>query len=102
MGKTNITNNQAEYEGVIAGLEVAKAIFRHVDPDADVNVHIADGTDVSVGDVAFTVTCNTRALLKAERLVLNTMQRMSGIATLSSRFAVEVEELPASFRTFLS
>lgn len=80
--------------GVIAGLEVAEAIFKHVDPDAEFNVHITDGTDVSVGDVAFTVTCNTRALLRAERLVLNTMQRMSGIATLSSRFAVEVEELP--------
>ena len=80
--------------GVLAGVELARRIFLHVDPDCTFVVKIADGKDVDCGDVAFLVTCNTRALLKAERLVLNTMQRMSGIATLSSRFAVEVEGLP--------
>lgn len=80
--------------GVIAGVEVAKAIFKKVDPTAVMDVKIQDGTAVSVGDVAFIVECNSQALLKAERLVLNTMQRMSGIATKSNRFVFEVEDLP--------
>lgn len=80
--------------GVIAGVELARKIFKHVDPDAEIDIKILDGQDIDCGDVVFYVTCNTRALLKAERLVLNSMQRMSGIATLSSRFAVEVEGLP--------
>ncbi len=79
--------------GVIAGIEVAKAIFKKVDPNAELDVKIEDGSPVSVGDVAFTVSCNSQALLKAERLVLNTMQRMSGIATKSNRFVFEVEDL---------
>ena len=80
--------------GVLAGVEVAKAIFRHVDPDVTFDERMKDGDDVTMGDVVMTVECNSRGMLMAERLVLNTMQRMSGIATLSSRFAVEVEELP--------
>lgn len=82
--------------GLIAGVEIAQAIFKYVDPMAEVNVHIEDGSDVTVGDIVFTVKSDTRSLLVAERLVLNIMQRMSGIATLSSRFAVEVEELPVT------
>lgn len=81
-------------EGVIAGIEIAEAIFHHVDPSSVLDTRIQDGDDVQYGDVAFYVSCNTQALLKAERLVLNTMQRLSGIATLSSRFAFEVEGLP--------
>jgi nicotinate-nucleotide pyrophosphorylase (carboxylating) len=81
-------------DGVIAGVEVAEAIFRHADPTAEIEVNFSDGSDVGTGDVVFWVTCNTQALLKAERLVLNTMQRLSGIATLSSRFAFEVADLP--------
>lgn len=81
-------------EGVIAGIAVAEAIFRHVDPTSTIDIRIPDGYDIKYGDVAFYVECNTQALLKAERLVLNTMQRLSGIATLSSRFAFEVEGLP--------
>jgi len=78
---------------VIAGVEVAQRIFKRVDEQSEVNVLIEDGSDVSYGDVAFEVECNTQALLKAERLVLNTMQRMTGIATLSNRFKFEVEDL---------
>lgn len=81
-------------EGVIAGIAVAEAIFKHVDPTAVIDIKIADGQDVKYGDEAFYIECNTQALLKAERLVLNTMQRLSGVATLSSRFAFEVEDLP--------
>lgn len=81
-------------EGVIAGVAVAEAIFKHVDPTSTMEVNIKDGDDVKFGDVAFYVECNSQALLKAERLVLNTMQRLSGIATLSARFAFEIEGLP--------
>lgn len=81
-------------DGVLAGVEVARRIFEKVDAKATFQVHKADGSDVSFGDVAFEVECNTRALLMAERLVLNTMQRMSGIATLSNHFHFEVEDLP--------
>lgn len=78
--------------GVIAGVQVAKRIFEIVDPSCSIETFIEDGSDVSIGDIVFTVEMNTQGLLKAERLALNTMQRMSGIATLSNRFAFEVED----------
>jgi len=80
--------------GVLAGVELAEKIFRHLDPTATLTVHKPDGSDVLFGETGFEVEANTRALLQAERLALNTMQRMSGIATLSSRFAFEVGDLP--------
>ncbi len=80
--------------GVIAGMEVAAKVFQTVDPTSTFTPHSQDGHPISYGDIAFEVECNTQALLKAERLVLNTMQRMSGIATLSNRFKFEVEDLP--------
>lgn len=79
--------------GVIAGVEVAKKIFEKIDPTSTFKVFIEDGSDVHIGDVVFEVECNTQALLQAERLSLNIMQRMSGIATLSNRFMFEVEDL---------
>ncbi len=82
--------------GVLAGVEVAKMIFTAVDPTAEFDQRMEDGDLMHVGDEAFFVTCNSRALLQAERLVLNTMQRMSGIATLSNRYAFEVEDLPVT------
>ncbi len=80
--------------GILAGVAVAERIFQKVDPNARFERHMEDGADMSYGDIAFEVTCNSQALLKAERLVLNIMQRMSGIATLSNRFHFEVEDLP--------
>ncbi|MEO0007611.1 MAG: hypothetical protein RJA20_1807 [Bacteroidota bacterium] len=80
--------------GVIAGVELAENILKHLDPAATLTVHKKDGTDVLFGQTAFEVEANTRALLQGERLLLNCMQRMSGIATLSSRFAFEVGDLP--------
>lgn len=80
--------------GVIAGIAVAKRVFERVDPQSVFNQLLNDGDAVSYGDVAFEVECNTRALLLAERVALNTMQRMSGIATLSNHFLFEVEDLP--------
>ena len=79
--------------GVIAGISVAEAIFKHVDPNVRFETKVEDGAPMDFGMIAFHVTCNAQALLKAERLVLNTMQRLSGIATLSNRFAFEVEDL---------
>ncbi|GAB4498938.1 MAG: carboxylating nicotinate-nucleotide diphosphorylase [Saprospiraceae bacterium] len=80
--------------GVLAGVELAEKIFRHLDPTAKMTVHKPDGSDVLFGEIGFEIEANTRALLQAERLTLNAMQRMSGIATLSSRFAFEVGDLP--------
>jgi nicotinate-nucleotide pyrophosphorylase (carboxylating) len=80
--------------GIIAGIELAEAVFRHLDPHCRLEVYYHDGDAVHEGDVAFVVECGTHALLQAERLVLNSMQRMSGIATLTNRFLFEVEDLP--------
>lgn len=80
--------------GLIAGVELAKYIFERVDPSSKVLTNITDGEVVSEGDIVFKVTANTQKLLIAERLVLNCMQRMSGIATLANRFAAEVEHKP--------
>ena len=77
--------------GILAGVAVAEAIFKRVDPTHSIEILKKDGEAVDYGEIAFYVECNTQALLKAERLVLNTMQRMSGIATLSDRFAFEVD-----------
>jgi nicotinate-nucleotide pyrophosphorylase (carboxylating) len=83
-------------DGVIAGVELAKQIFLTLDPNAVFEEIISDGQDIKYGDIVFYVECNTQALLKGERLALNVMQRMSGIASLSSRFAFEVEGLPVT------
>lgn len=80
--------------GVLAGVELAEKIFKMLDPHLQFQILIPDGKDIKNGDIAFEMNCNTRKMLLGERLVLNLMQRMSGIATMSSRFAVEVEDLP--------
>ncbi len=80
--------------GVIAGVELAKMIFEYLNKDVKFEVFKADGSIVHYGDVAFSVTCDSRTILKAERLILNTMQRLSGIATTSSEFAFEISDLP--------
>lgn len=67
--------------GVLAGVGAAKEIFKIIDPKFNVTVFIKDGTVVKVGDIAFIVEGSSQKLLTAERLVLNVMQRMSGIAT---------------------
>ena len=79
--------------GILAGMEVAEAVFKHLDPNSEFKAFLENGASVFEGDIAFEVTCNAQALLKGERLVLNSMQRMSGIATHSRRFADEVEGL---------
>jgi nicotinate-nucleotide pyrophosphorylase (carboxylating) len=81
-------------EGVIAGLSVAAAIFKYLDPNASWECLCSEGDDVVPGQIAARLTGNTRAFLKGERLALNTMQRMSGIATLSHKLAKVVADLP--------
>ena len=67
--------------GVLAGVEVAQAVFAEVDPSLVVDVLMHDGASIKPGDIVLTVSGNARNILTAERLVLNCMQRMSGIAT---------------------
>ncbi len=67
--------------GVLAGVEVASQIFHAFDPTLQISIFINDGTEVKVGDIAFEVEGKIQSLLQTERLMLNIMQRMSGVAT---------------------
>ena len=73
-------------DGIIAGVEFAKMIFKYVDSDLQVETFIEDGTAVKYGDVVFHVSGSSQSILKAERLVLNSMQRMSAIATKTQQY----------------
>lgn len=72
--------------GIIAGVEFAKLIFKHVDKNLKVQTFINDGRNVKKGDIVFYVEGSSQSILKAERLVLNSMQRMSAIATKTKQF----------------
>lgn len=72
--------------GIIAGIDVAQLVFKKLAPDVKFEKLINDGTLVKKGDIAFRVECTTRTLLLAERLVLNIMQHMSGIATATNKY----------------
>lgn len=74
-------------QGVLAGIEFAKEVFKFVDPALEVEVLMKDGDTMNPGDVAFYVSGSSQSILKAERLVLNAMQRMSAIATKTSKFS---------------
>ena len=73
-------------DGILAGVEVAKKVFARFDPDMKVETLIEDGTEVHKGDIAMIVTGKVRSLLQTERLMLNIMQRMSGIATMTHKY----------------
>ncbi len=73
-------------DGVIAGVEIAKLVFAHFDANLQMEQFIADGTKVKKGDVAFVVRGSIQSLLQTERLMLNIMQRMSGIATTTDSY----------------
>lgn len=86
-------------DGILAGVEVAQIIFQETAemyhyPPLKINVLLLDGSYVKSKDVVFTVEGNARLILKAERLVLNTMQRMSGIATYARQMADLIKDLP--------
>lgn len=76
-------------KGILAGVEFARQVFKYIDSRLRMTVHIKDGTAVKFGDIAFVVQGPQQSILKAERLVLNAMQRMSAIATKTNYF-VEV------------
>ena len=73
-------------DGILAGVEVAKRVFARFDDTLKVEVFMDDGSEVKKGDIAMLVTGKTRSLLQTERLMLNIMQRMSGIATTTRRY----------------
>ncbi|RYZ97069.1 MAG: carboxylating nicotinate-nucleotide diphosphorylase [Sphingobacteriaceae bacterium] len=79
-------------EGILAGVELAEIIFHVVDPQLKLNIFIHDGAEVKPKDIAFEVAGSAHSILKAERLVLNCMQRMSGIATRTHEIADLLED----------
>jgi nicotinate-nucleotide pyrophosphorylase (carboxylating) len=80
-------------EGILAGVDMALRVFHKFDPMLKVNVLLHDGTPVKPGDIAFYVEGKTQSLLQTERLVLNLMQRMSGIATMTHKYVEELKGL---------
>lgn len=83
MGKAKLLVKE---DGIIAGVAFAKMIFEYVDPNMQIETFIEDGTAVKTGDVVFHVSGSSQSILKSERVVLNTMQRMSAIATKTNSF----------------
>ena len=90
MGKSRLLIKEP---GILAGVEIARKIFHRFDPDLKMTVYIEDGTAVKPGDVAFVVEGRVQSLLQTERLMLNVMQRMSGIATMTHRYVKKLEGL---------
>ena len=88
MGKSHLLIKE---DGILAGVEVAKEVFRRFDPEMQVEVLLGDGARVKKGDIAMIVTGKVRSLLQTERLMLNIMQRMSGIATMTHRYVQRLE-----------
>lgn len=83
MGKSHLLIKE---DGILAGVELAKRVFAKFDSTMQVEVLINDGTPVKKGDIAMVVTAKVRSLLQTERLMLNIMQRMSGIATMTNKY----------------
>ena len=77
--------------GILAGIEIAKEVFRRFDPELKVEVFINDGAEVKPGDVPMIVSGKVQSLLQTERLMLNILQRMSGIATMTHRYAQQLQ-----------
>lgn len=80
-------------EGILAGVEVAEKVLHRVDPNITMDVMIKDGESVKPGDVAFVASGPVRSLLVAERTMLNIMQRMSGVATMTAKYQAELRGL---------
>ncbi len=88
MGKSRLLIKES---GILAGIEVAKEVFRRFDPTMKVEVFMPDGTAVKPGDVPMMVEGRVQSLLQTERLMLNILQRMSGIATVTHRYVERLE-----------
>lgn len=87
-GKSRLIIKEA---GVVAGVEVAKEVFHYFDPELQVTQFIEDGSEVKSGDIVFEVEGRVHSLLQTERLMLNIMQRMSGVATVTRKYVKELE-----------
>ena len=90
VGKSKLLIKEA---GVLAGVDMARRIFRAFDPELKMTVYIEDGAEVKPGDIAFVVEGKVQSLLQTERLMLNVMQRMSGIATVTRKYVKRLEGL---------
>ena len=88
MGKSKLLIKE---EGILAGVEIAKEVFHRFDPEMQVEVFMGDGSHVKPGDIAMIVTGRVQSLLQTERLMLNIMQRMSGIATMTHKYVERLE-----------
>ena len=88
MGKSQLIIKE---DGVLAGVEMARRVFKAFDPELKMTVFIEDGAEVKKGDIAFVVEGKVQSLLQTERLMLNIMQRMSGIATMTARYVKQLE-----------
>ncbi len=83
MGKSHLLIKE---DGILAGVDMARKVFGRFDPTMQMDVFMEDGTRVKKGDIAFVVSGKVRSLLQTERLMLNIMQRMSGIATMTDKY----------------
>ena len=90
MGKSQLIIKE---EGILAGVEVALKVFKKFDPELKTTVFINDGEKVKPGDIAFVTEGKVQSLLQTERLMLNIMQRMSGVATVTAKYMAELEGL---------
>tara|TARA_B100000795_G_C22799169_1_gene440908 strand:+ start:2651 stop:3493 length:843 start_codon:yes stop_codon:yes gene_type:complete len=81
-------------EGTLAGLEIAKLVFQHYDSNIKVNTFLNDGDQIKFGDIVFEIEGNSRSILACERIVLNIMQRMSGIATKTAHICNIIKGTP--------
>lgn len=88
MGKSKLLVKE---EGILAGVDMARKVFNKFDPTMTMQVFINDGAHVKPGDVAFVTSGRVRSLLQTERIMLNIMQRMSGIATMTHRYVERLE-----------
>ena len=88
MGKSHLLIKE---DGILAGVEVAREVFHRFDPTMQMEVFMEDGAHVKKGDIAFVVSGKVRSLLQTERLMLNIMQRMSGIATMTNKYVKLIE-----------
>lgn len=94
MGKSHLLIKE---DGILAGVAMARKVFSRFDPTMQMEVFLEDGSRVKKGDIAFVVSGKVRSLLQTERLMLNIMQRMSGIATMTDKYVKLIE---APVRTF--
>lgn len=90
MGKQRLIVKE---EGILSGVEIARKVFEKFDPEMKMTVFVKDGSHVKPGDIAFEVEGSVRSLLQTERTMLNIMQRMSGIATITARYQERLKGL---------